>query len=529
MKLSRGNALPWQNFHLFADGLAAECDEVIANERLLKAARLFKPDVFIGDLMESCFVVLGERAFSSSSSSPSIPIPPRVAIHNGPVITPMFDAAGFDLLGRGWGIPAQLASVPTFGAGLVPPFSLSKRVLNLAHFLGNSAHDYFRMRPVLHALHRRHGVPFKGDGRSSQREILAAKQRDALLVLQGDWAIDWPRPMPPATLVAGPVMPGPAKPLPEELRNWIEEAQKAKEQIIYTALGSTFQLTPDKSKEIVRALHKAAPRARIMIKLSDLDLPAEAERELREELSPDRGPQRLLISKWLPQNDLLGAPGGAVSLYLTHGGISSLSEATYHGVPVVALPQGAEQPDNAAKAQQRGFGIGLRRGAGPEELAAAVAEVLEDKGGKFSAAARAAAVRMRAGRPPAAAVIAAAIERVAVASGAFERDSSGSSSSSSNSSSISSSISFSSSPPLPDPGWRMLSADQPWAARHCLDAGAVLLAVVLGPPLLLLWGLRVAVSKVLSLNDNKKKSSSSSSSSRSLRSSNGAAEHAKLS
>lgn len=362
MEKSRGNILPWQTFHLLADALAVECDEVVSNGRLLKAARLFKPDVFIGDQMEACFTVLGERAFrrggGGGGGPPSVPVPPRVAIHNGPVITPMFDAAGFDLLGRGWGIPSQVASAPTFGAGLVPPFSLRKRVLNLAHFLGMRAHDFFRMRPVSQALHRRHGVPFRGDGRSSKEEVLAARQRDALLVLQGDWALDWPRPMPPATLVAGPVMPGPARPLPKDLADWIEDAKARGERVVYAALGATIMLTPEKSKEIVRALDKAAPRARILVKFSEKDLPEEAERELREELNSvavveeqergkgggekgkpqRRGPERLRIVHWAPQNDLLGTPG-AVSLYLTHGGISSLSEAAYHGVRVVALPQ----------------------------------------------------------------------------------------------------------------------------------------------------------------------------------------------
>lgn len=569
MKKSRGNILPWQNFHLFADGLAAECDELVANERLLKAARLARPDVFVGDLMESCFPVLGERAFrrgaeggdSSNSSSPSAfppPPPPRVAIHNGPVITPMFDAAGFDLVGRDWGVPAQLGSSPTFGAGLSPPLSLPARALNLAHFLGNSAHDFLRMRPIVQALHRRHGVPFRGDGRSSELEVRAAKQRDALLVFQGDWAIDWPRPMPPATLVAGPVMHGPAGPLPADLQAWVEGARTAGEKVVYVALGSTFVLDPEKSKEIVRTLDEVAPSARLLVKFSEKDLPEEAERELREELNnmndnaanattaaaaaagtgqnnlnlPRRGPERLRVVRWAPQNDLLGTPG-AVALYVTHGGISSMSEAAFHGVPVVVIPQGAEQPDNAAKVEHRGLGVGLRRGASAAELSAAVKRVLEDEGGRFAAAARAAAVRMRAGRAPAASVVAAAIERVAVVSGAFEIPAPSSSSSSSPSPPL---------PLLPDPGWRMPSSDQTWVARHCLDAGALLLAVVVGIPALLLWGLRLAASRARALLSGRKpkslapssSASSSAPSSRPRRASSrcaasGAAEHAKLS
>ena len=351
--------------------------------------------------------------------------------------------------------------------------------------------------------------------------------------------------MPPATLVAGPVMPGPAAPLPKDLAAWIDGARAAGEKVVYAALGATFVLDPEKSKEIVRALDQAAPSARLLVKFSASDLPEDAERELREELNSKemdaagkkrgksdllrRGPERLRIVPWAPQNDLLGTPG-AVSLYVTHGGISSLSEAAYHGVPVVALPQGAEQPDNAAKVEHRGLGVGLRRGASAAELAAAVSKVLEDEGGRFAAAARAAAVRMRAGWARAASVGAAALERVAVASGAFEKEIPSSSSSSSPSS-----------PPplLPDPGWRMPSSDLPWVARHCLDAGALLLAVVVGVPSLLLWALWLAVSRLLFSVSRRTKplASSSFSSSRPRRSSSmgaasgdaAAAEHAKLS
>jgi len=51
------------------------------------------------------------------------------------------------------------------------------------------------------------------------------------------------------------------------------------------------------------------------------------------------------VVPWLPQNDLLGHP--ATRAFLTHGGIHSLYEAVYHAVPMVVVPIGADQPDNA--------------------------------------------------------------------------------------------------------------------------------------------------------------------------------------
>ena len=48
---------------------------------------------------------------------------------------------------------------------------------------------------------------------------------------------------------------------------------------------------------------------------------------------------------WLPQNDLLGHP--VTHAFFTHGGIHSMYEAIYHAVPMVVMPLGADQPDNA--------------------------------------------------------------------------------------------------------------------------------------------------------------------------------------
>lgn len=51
---------------------------------------------------------------------------------------------------------------------------------------------------------------------------------------------------------------------------------------------------------------------------------------------------------WVPQNDLLG--DGRLAGFVTHGGINSIYEAAYHGVPVAGVPIFGDQPDNVAKA-----------------------------------------------------------------------------------------------------------------------------------------------------------------------------------
>jgi len=59
----------------------------------------------------------------------------------------------------------------------------------------------------------------------------------------------------------------------------------------------------------------------------------------------------------IPQLEVLQT----ASLFITHAGMNSLMEAAYFGVPVIAVPQQAEQRLNARRLQQLGLGLYLPR------------------------------------------------------------------------------------------------------------------------------------------------------------------------
>lgn len=65
-------------------------------------------------------------------------------------------------------------------------------------------------------------------------------------------------------------------------------------------------------------------------------------------------PSNVKAFKWLPQQDLLGHP--KIRLLITHGGLLSLQEAVYHGIPVLGFSVFAEQPGNLARILERGIG-----------------------------------------------------------------------------------------------------------------------------------------------------------------------------
>jgi len=70
------------------------------------------------------------------------------------------------------------------------------------------------------------------------------------------------------------------------------------------------------------------------------------------ETMPDL-PKNVKLSKWLPQQDLLGHPN--IKMFITHCGGGGTEEAIYHGVPLVGMPFFGDQNLNAGMAKRLGF------------------------------------------------------------------------------------------------------------------------------------------------------------------------------
>jgi UDP:flavonoid glycosyltransferase YjiC (YdhE family) len=86
-------------------------------------------------------------------------------------------------------------------------------------------------------------------------------------------------------------------------------------------------------------------------------------------------PKNVKLSKWLPQQDLLGHP--KIKAFLTHCGGGSTEESIFHGVPIVGLPMFGDQIMNAQQAKNMGFSVELDWNDVTEDsLTKAIQEVL---------------------------------------------------------------------------------------------------------------------------------------------------------
>ena len=87
-------------------------------------------------------------------------------------------------------------------------------------------------------------------------------------------------------------------------------------------------------------------------------------------------PENIHIYKSVPQIEVLKQ----ADVFVTHGGMNSVSEALVHGVPMVVIPFISDQPANAKRIEQLGLGKKLEyRQVNRDALKNIVLSVLSDK------------------------------------------------------------------------------------------------------------------------------------------------------
>src|SRR5581483_8771844 len=70
-------------------------------------------------------------------------------------------------------------------------------------------------------------------------------------------------------------------------------------------------------------------------------------------------PDNFLLAPYVPQLDILPR----THIFVTHGGMNSVLESMYYGVPMVLIPQQPEQRLHAQRVVDMGLGVMLEKGA----------------------------------------------------------------------------------------------------------------------------------------------------------------------
>lgn len=162
------------------------------------------------------------------------------------------------------------------------------------------------------------------------------QQADFWFVLR-DVVVNYPAPSMPNMADVGDLLCVPAKPLPSDLQDYMDHAT---EGVILVSLGSVFDHLPEVMAAKFCQVFAQLPE-KVLWKTGSSVPPCELSANVK-------------IMKWLPQNDLLAHHN--MRMFVSHCGISSLIEAVYHAVPILAFPISVDQPFNAGVVRSHGFG-----------------------------------------------------------------------------------------------------------------------------------------------------------------------------
>ncbi len=135
-----------------------------------------------------------------------------------------------------------------------------------------------------------------------------------------------------------------------------------RDPVLYVSLGTVFDADPSLLRTFASAL---APLGGTTIISTGHTDPAA--------LGPL--PDNVLAHRFVPQTEVLAR----AALFVTHGGMNSVNEAMYAGVPMLVVPQGADQPLVAGRVVELGAGLSMRTEDVTEESVRAQARRLLDE------------------------------------------------------------------------------------------------------------------------------------------------------
>ena len=161
---------------------------------------------------------------------------------------------------------------------------------------------------------------------------------EVFLISTDNYCMDYPRIEAPHYHFIGGAAPHPPKPLTKEFEDFVSKAEHG---LIVVSFGSLVKTAPFDLMTTLMEVFRKFPQRVVM----------------RYEGKWENVPDNVMLSKWLPQNDLIGH--NKTVLYIAHGGNNGQTEGHYHGVPMVVLPFVGDQMYSAQRVEFKRRGKAL--------------------------------------------------------------------------------------------------------------------------------------------------------------------------
>ena len=157
---------------------------------------------------------------------------------------------------------------------------------------------------------------------------------------------------------------GPCQAAPEEQGTWQRPA--GAERVLLVSLGSAFTKEPGFYRECVKAFGDL-PGWHVVLQIGRHVQPSE--------LGPV--PDNIEVHSWVPQQAILRE----ADAFVTHAGAGGSKEGLATATPMIAVPQAADQPGNAAMLAEQGVALHLpKEEATAEALRSALFALVDDPG-----------------------------------------------------------------------------------------------------------------------------------------------------
>jgi len=263
-----------------------------------------------------------------------------------------------------WSLPT-LSGVPPFGAGMPPATSDEERAMHA--MVTQMSRGLFQIGlPALNTARAALGLPALDD-------LFDQLDAAGLILIASSRAFDFaPDPVPAPFAYAGPYLADPA---------WVEPATlpAGDAPLVLVSFSSLYQAQEAVLNTVIAALGRLPVRGLVTTgpTLDPTQFPA---------------PDTVTVVRSAPHEALLGE----TAVFVTHAGHGSTLRPLMAGVPLLCMPMGRDQHDNAARVVARDAGLRLSPDASVEAIMAAITALLED--GRYGRAAAALGAAIQADR-----------------------------------------------------------------------------------------------------------------------------------
>ena len=117
------------------------------------------------------------------------------------------------------------------------------------------------------------------------------------------------------------------QPLPRDLRDFVDASKKGVALVSFGSAIKPSMMSEEKMFVFLEAFRKMELS---VIWKWDSEVP--------------NLPKNVMISSWVPQQDLLAHPN--LKVFVTHGGMGSIMESIYHKAAIVGIPLAMDQKTN---------------------------------------------------------------------------------------------------------------------------------------------------------------------------------------